>query len=291
MWWSVFTAVTALAGELFLTSLVGVVGSFAVVRVLIGLGEATAPPNGNLGGAISPTLTPFLAQSMGWEGALYTTAALAGCGAFFWLWVHPEHEIDLEGVPSKQLPVTQTIGVEGGGSWSMTSSEQRVVDALEELGLPFERIRIDPAHADTAVFCEKYGYPPETSGNTIIVASKKEPKKFVACVVLATTQLDVNKRVRKLMGASKASFASAEEMNALTGMEVGGVTPFALPADMPLYVDTRVMGLETIILGGGGRGLKIGISPQVFHKLGAEVVADLGIRPHTGATGATGAKP
>ena len=173
----------------------------------------------------------------------------------------------------------------------MTSSEQRVVDALEELGLPFERITIDPAHADTAVFCEKYGYPPETSGNTIIVASKKEPKKFVACVVLATTQLDVNKRVRKLMGASKASFASAEEMNALTGMEVGGVTPFALPADMPLYVDTRVMGLETIILGGGGRGLKIGISPQVFHKLGAEVVADLGIRPHTGATGATGAKP
>ena len=112
VWWSVFTALTALAGELFLTSLVGVVGSFAVVRVLIGLGEAAAPPNGNLGGAISPTLTPFLAQSMGWEGALYTTAALAVCGAFFWLWVHPEHEIDLEGVPSKQLPVTRTMGVE-----------------------------------------------------------------------------------------------------------------------------------------------------------------------------------
>ena len=160
----------------------------------------------------------------------------------------------------------------------MTSSEQRVIDALEGLELPFERIPIDPAHADTAVFCAHYGYPPETSGNTIIVASKKEPKQFVACVVLATTQLDVNKRVRKLMGVPKASFASAEEMHVLTGMEVGGVTPFALPADMPLYVDTRVMELETVILGGGGRGLKIGISPTVFHKLGAEVVADLGIR-------------
>ena len=160
----------------------------------------------------------------------------------------------------------------------MTPSEQRVIDALEVLGLPFERISIDPAHAETAVFCAQYGYPPETSGNTIIVASKKEPKKFVACVVLATTQLDVNKRVRKLMGVSKASFASAEEMHALTGMEVGGVTPFSLPADMPLYVDTRVMELETVILGGGGRSLKIGISPAVFHRLGAEVVADLGIR-------------
>ncbi len=160
----------------------------------------------------------------------------------------------------------------------MTDSEQRVIDALEALGLPFERITIDPAHADTAVFCAHYGYPPETSGNTIVVASKKEPKKFVACVVLATTQLDVNKRVRKLMGVSKASFASAEEMHALTGMEVGGVTPFSLPADMPLYVDSRVMELETVILGGGGRSLKIGISPEVFHKLGAEVVADLGIQ-------------
>ncbi len=160
----------------------------------------------------------------------------------------------------------------------MTSSEQRVIDALEKLGLSFERIRIDPAHADTAVFCAQYGYPPETSGNTIIVASKKEPKRFVACVVLATTQLDVNKRVRKLMGVSKASFASAEEMQALTGMEVGGVTPFSLPVDMPLYVDSRVMELETVILGGGGRSLKIGISPEVFHRLGAEVVADLGIR-------------
>ena len=166
----------------------------------------------------------------------------------------------------------------------MTDSEQRVIDALEALGLPFERITIDPAHADTAVFCAHYGYPPETSGNTIIVASKKEPKKFVACVVLATTQLDVNKRVRKLMGVSKASFASAEEMHTLTGMEVGGVTPFSLPADMPLYVDSRVMELETVILGGGGRSLKIGISPEVFHKLGAEVGADLGIRRPVGET-------
>ena len=46
-WWSVFTAVTAVAGELFLASLLGVVGSFVVVRVLIGIGEAAGPPNYN----------------------------------------------------------------------------------------------------------------------------------------------------------------------------------------------------------------------------------------------------
>jgi prolyl-tRNA editing enzyme YbaK/EbsC (Cys-tRNA(Pro) deacylase) len=94
---------------------------------------------------------------------------------------------------------------------------------------------------------------------------------------LTTTQLDVNRRVRKLMGVSRASFATAEEMMALTGMQVGGVTPFALPEGLPLYVDERIMGLDWVILGGGGRDTKIKIAPDVFAKLGAEVVADLGI--------------
>src|SRR5919198_820351 len=138
----------------------------------------------------------------------------------------------------------------------MPPAEERVVSSLRDLGVPYELIEIDPAFADTAAFCEKYGYSLERSCNTIIVASKKEPKKFVACVVLAHTRLDVNKRVTKLMGVSKASFASAEEMAALTGMQVGGVTPFSLPAGMPLYVDDRVMAADWIILGGGGRSLK-----------------------------------
>src|SRR5438093_7785133 len=61
------------------------------------------------------------------------------------------------------------------------------------------------------------------------------------------------------MGVSKASFASAEEMAALTGMQVGGVTRFSLPHGMPLYVDDRMIGLDWIILGGiwlqrGGAG-------------------------------------
>jgi len=85
----------------------------------------------------------------------------------------------------------------------------------------------------------------------------------------------LNKRVTKLMGVSKASFASAEEMAALTGMQVGGVTPFSLPHGMPLYVDDRMIGLDWIILGGGRRSLKIKTSPEALIKLGAEVVPGL----------------
>ena len=158
-----------------------------------------------------------------------------------------------------------------------TSSTSSVFKTIANLGLPYEEIEIDPDLADTAMFCERYSFPMEQSGNTIIVASKKEPKVFVACVVLATTRLDVNKRVRKLMGVSKASFASAEEMKVLTGMEVGGVTPFSLPEELQLYVDSRIMELDWVILGGGGRDRKLKISPEVFHQLGAEIVDNLAL--------------
>ena len=158
----------------------------------------------------------------------------------------------------------------------LTPAEQKVIAAIDALGVPYELITIDPAYADTAAFCQHYGYPLERSANAIIVASHKEPKQFAACVVLATTQLDVNKRVRKLLGVPRASFATAEEMMALTGMQVGGVTPFALPAGLPLYVDERIMQLDWVLLGSGDRGAKIKIAPAVFTKLGAVIVADLG---------------
>jgi ACS family glucarate transporter-like MFS transporter len=51
---------------------------------------------GNLAGTVSPTLTPYLAHTFGWNSALYTAAALAFLGAFFWLGIHPERAIDLE---------------------------------------------------------------------------------------------------------------------------------------------------------------------------------------------------
>ncbi len=147
---------------------------------------------------------------------------------------------------------------------------------LEASGLSYEIIACDPDLADTAVFCERYGYPPEHSANTIIVRTKTGEQKFAACVVLATTRLDVNKVVRKRLGARKASFASAEETRAVTGMTLGGVTPLALPADLPLWVDRRIMDLDYVILGGGNRASKIKLDPGIFDQTAnTEIVPDL----------------
>ncbi len=148
--------------------------------------------------------------------------------------------------------------------------DSRVAGYLDQIGTPYEVVPIDPEYADTAAFCEKYGYPPEQSANTIIIASKRrDPTTYCACVVLATTRLDANRRVKRLMEVSRVSFANAEQMMELTGMDVGGVTPLGLPDDLPLYVDSRIMALDWIILGSGGREAKIKISPDVFKQMPA----------------------
>jgi prolyl-tRNA editing enzyme YbaK/EbsC (Cys-tRNA(Pro) deacylase) len=155
--------------------------------------------------------------------------------------------------------------------------EQRVHQVLDALEVPYETIPIDAAFADTMAFCEHYGFPLDHSVNTIIVGSKKEPKQYCACLVLATTRLDVNRTVRKLMGVSRASFASADDTIALTGMMIGGVTVFALPAELPIYIDAPIMGLDYVILGGGSRSLKVKVSPEVLGRLAnTHVIPGLG---------------
>lgn len=155
-------------------------------------------------------------------------------------------------------------------------TEQAVLAALDATGVPYDVVACDPALADTAAFCEHYGFAPEDSANTIVVASKREPRRHVACVVLATTRLDVNGAVKRRLGAGKVSFASAEETAALTGMGIGGVTALALPPELPLWVDAAVMGRPRIILGGGSRSIKVHVDPEVLRKLpGVEVVEGL----------------
>ena len=134
----------------------------------------------------------------------------------------------------------------------------------------------DPALADTAAFVEAYGVPPERSANTILVASKGAEPRYVACVLLATTSLDVNNVVRREMEVRKASFAGADPVRELTGMEIGGVTPFGLPDDLRVLVDARVMGPDWIILGGGNRSSKLRLAPSVLEALPSlRVVAGL----------------
>jgi len=153
-----------------------------------------------------------------------------------------------------------------------------VIDHLNSLGIAYEEMPCDPELADTAMFCEAYGIPLERSANAILVASRKPEGHNAVCVVLATTRLDVNGAVRRKLDVRKVSFASGDLTRDLTGQEIGGVTIFGLPDGLPVWLDSRVMEPDWVVVGAGSRTAKIKLDPSQLRGLaGFEVVEGLAI--------------
>ena len=115
IWWSIFTALTAVAPTLPLANLIGIMGSLMVVRFLIGIGEAAALPNFNravanwhppherglgigitiggigVGSALTPPVTAWIMVNYGWQIAFYLAGGLGIGIALLWYWYATDH--------------------------------------------------------------------------------------------------------------------------------------------------------------------------------------------------------
>jgi prolyl-tRNA editing enzyme YbaK/EbsC (Cys-tRNA(Pro) deacylase) len=137
---------------------------------------------------------------------------------------------------------------------------------------------IDPALADTAAFCERYGVAPDESANCVVVTGRRDGEaRFAACVVLATTRADVNGVARRQLDVRKASFAAVGLAVAQTQMEYGGITPIGLPAHWPVFVDAAVAAAPRVVVGSGVRRSKLALPGEWLGRLpGALVLEGLG---------------
>jgi ACS family glucarate transporter-like MFS transporter len=108
VFWSLFTAATAIAPRLPLVGWFGLAWSFAIVRFLIGVGEAAAFPNSNkivanwmgagqrgignalflvgigVGGALTPKFITTLTEHRGWRSSFYACAVVGTMVALIW---------------------------------------------------------------------------------------------------------------------------------------------------------------------------------------------------------------
>ncbi|HJU06290.1 MAG TPA: MFS transporter [Nitrospiraceae bacterium] len=108
IWWSLFTALTAVAAILPVTALVGVLGGLILIRFLVGVGEAAALPNFNrtvanwlapherglgigiaiggigIGSAVTPPITAWIMVNFGWQTAFYAASVLGLIIAAVW---------------------------------------------------------------------------------------------------------------------------------------------------------------------------------------------------------------
>ena len=138
----------------------------------------------------------------------------------------------------------------------------------------------EPEWADTATFVEHYGAELlPVSGNCVVVAGRRGgTTTLAACVVRATTRLDVNNVVRRHLKVRKASFAPMDTATGETGMEYGSITPIGLPAGWPLLVDSAVVDLPHVLIGSGRRRGKLIVPGKALAELpNVEVLEGLGV--------------
>ena len=125
IWWSCFTAWTAIAATSFLAAPLGIVGALALVRFLLGVGEAAALPTFNravtdwlpvherglgigiaiggigIGAAITPPISAWMMVNYGWQSAFYLSSGIGFVLAVIWWFLaadrpsqHPWHRHD-----------------------------------------------------------------------------------------------------------------------------------------------------------------------------------------------------
>lgn len=152
------------------------------------------------------------------------------------------------------------------------------LDAIKQHGLEGKVLvsKIDADFADTAKFCEEYKIGLGEGANCVVLEAKRVDKRwFVACLILATSRADINKKIRKYLEARRVSFAPMDQAVEETGMEYGGITPIGLPDDWQILVDEQVVQQEKLIIGSGIRGSKLLVDGDTFNNLANTTVMDI----------------
>ncbi len=65
------------------------------------------------------------------------------------------------------------------------------------------------------------------------------------------------KALRRVVGQSRLTMASADEVRAVTGYEIGAVSPFALPRPLRVLLDESVTREPEVSIGSGIRGTTV----------------------------------
>lgn len=110
VWWSAFTALTAMIAGILPSSLIPVLWSLIMVRFCLGVGEAAAWPNfnrtvanwmapkdrafassvhlagGGLGAAVTPPFIAWIMLTFGWKESFYVSALIGFGVAAVWYW-------------------------------------------------------------------------------------------------------------------------------------------------------------------------------------------------------------
>jgi len=97
--------------------------------------------------------------------------------------------------------------------------------------------------------------------------------KFYQFIIAANEQLDF-KKIRKILKAKTASFATPEEVKQVTGVTPGSVPPFGNLFNIPVYVDKSLLKTDEIDFNPGKHDISITMKQEDWVKLVKPIIEE-----------------
>ncbi len=146
---------------------------------------------------------------------------------------------------------------------------RQILNLLTGEGCFYESFHHQPVRTSVEAAAARPGYRLNQGAKAIILRVKrsKRDKCFVMLVFPADRKFD-SKRVKAHFEARDIRFATAEEVDALTGgVQPGGVPPFGSLFDLPVYAAPELFDLETIVFNAGDRRFSLAMRAADYRRL------------------------
>ena len=125
---------------------------------------------------------------------------------------------------------------------------------LQQRGIPFRELR----HPNPVLTLEQAsaerGQRPEQVVRSLLF--RLAQGDYLMALVAGPRQVDW-KALRRIVGQSRLTTASADEVRAVTGYEIGAVSPFALPQPVRVLLDESMLREAEVSIGSGERGTTV----------------------------------
>jgi Cys-tRNA(Pro)/Cys-tRNA(Cys) deacylase len=128
---------------------------------------------------------------------------------------------------------------------------------LEGKQVPYDPVPYPDELRDAELIAAELGVPTGQLFKTLVVAAPSLPAKPLLVMIAADRQLNL-KKLAKAVGVKKLKMASHQEAEALTGLEVGGISALMLiNRGFDIFLDVSAKEYEQIYISAGTRGLDV----------------------------------
>ena len=152
--------------------------------------------------------------------------------------------------------------------------KNNVTRFLTSKRIAFDTFESEPVKRSALEMAERFNLDPMIVYKSIVCFNPVK-EKYLLCMIPGPYEVNL-KKLASAIGEKKAAIVTQHEAEVLTGLEAGGISPFALyHKGFQIWVHETIRDQEKISVSGGRRGLSVLLSTGDFIQVLQPKIADI----------------